>query len=231
MYGSKPQISYELLVMNWQEAQDFIELVAPTPYYAEQYRAGEKCYLPILESMLAERYFNSVLEVGPGYGTTAILMRSMGRIVTVIDSMPVGTFMRQSLLDATQIQYQQKDIEFDYDPYNRYDLIICTMVIMHLKYRPDAALKNIIRMMRPGTPLIVSVLDKMQSPTTGPFGIDWRSIPEVGTVPPTPDMFTCMYTVETFTELLRSVFHNVAVTAPPGAYTIFGECSFPKEFV
>ena len=217
--------------MTWEEAQDIVQALAPRQYYAEEYRVGEKYYLPELTEYLKKECApgQDVLEIGPGWGTTDVWMAAFGLKVTVIDVMPIGEFIRPALLELMRVRYIQQNIEEKAPEIGMFSLVVCTQVIMHLKYRPDTALRNIAKMMTPDAKLIVSVLDKHQCSDTGPFGFKWWEIPEYGKAAPTPDIITCMYNRETFEGLLSSVFNSVRVWVPKGALVLFAECSNAKS--
>ena len=137
--------------------------------------------------------------------------------ITVMDIMPKGHWITQELLDLCGAEFIQGDICAG--PLARtFDLIVMTQVIPHLKYQPVQALEHVCEMMNGA--LVACVLDDPEMPAA--FGHDWRAVPLHGDVPPVEDMVVCMYTTETFEEIMDAVFDEVRLWHPPGP-VIFGE--------
>jgi len=201
---------------------------APHDYYYDQYRHMERMYLPALFKTLDEYPPSRVLEIGPGWGTTAVWLADKGHDVTVMDLMPVGTFMTQELINAINITYVHFDIEDAPGPLDsgigRFDLVIMTQVIPHLAWRPDRALRHVRQLMTPEAEFITSALDRKDYPDLdATFGDDWTSVPEWGTTDRCEDIVKCMYTKKAFEDLLHTEFDHVTIWKPTLSTVLFAK--------
>jgi len=209
--------------MDFRKAQRVVAEHAPNDYYADHYRPMEQMYLPALFETLENTSPRRILEIGPGWGTTAVWLSEKGHDVTVMDLMPIGTFVTQSLMDDYGVTYVHSDIEDSPGPEDgTFDLVIMTQVIPHLAWRPDRALRHVGQLMSPDADFITSVLDRRnyRSLDTA-FGDDWMAVPEWGTTTRCDDIVKCMYTKKTFTALLKAEFPNVTVWKPRRSTVIF----------
>jgi 2-polyprenyl-3-methyl-5-hydroxy-6-metoxy-1,4-benzoquinol methylase len=216
--------------MDFRQAQDVAALHAPHDYYQREYRAMERMYLPALFDDLKRVAAGRVLEIGPGWGTTAAWLSAGGHEVTVMDLMPVGTFMTQDLIDEYRITYVHNDIEDQPSPDGRdlgsFDLVIMTQVIPHLAWRPDRSLRHLAALMGPHALFVTSVLDRKDYPDLDcAFGDDWRQVPEWGTTAKCDDVVKCMYTRESFEDLLGSTFTDVSIWKPRKSTVLFARAS------
>lgn len=214
--------------MDFDEAQAVAARYAPHDYYEREYRAMERMYLPSLFKHLEGVQPTKVLEIGPGWGTTAAWLSDRGHDVTVMDLMPLGTFMTQELLDTHAITYVHNDIEDrpfpEHGEPSRFDLVILTQVIPHLAWRPDRTLRHITELMTPSGTFVTSVLDRKNYRTLdATFGDDWHAVPEWGTTEKCTDVVKCMYTKKTFASLLRTSFSHVRIWKPMRSTVLFAE--------
>lgn len=212
--------------MDFDEAQDLAEQHAPQSYYAESYRIMERMYLPALFNHLETYPATRVLEIGPGFGTTAAWLAAHGHDVTVMDRKPVGTFMTQELIDTIGVAYVHNDVEDQASPDGQdlgsFDLIIMTQVIPHLAWRPDRALRHVRSLLAHKGTFVTSVIDqKDYGDLESAFGDDWRNIPEWRTADESTDIVKCMYTKKAFSSLLNAEFSKLTIWKPKGGRTLF----------
>lgn len=209
--------------MDFREAQLVVANHAPNDYYVEHYRSMEQMYLPALFRTLEKTSPRRILEIGPGWGTTAVWLSEKGHDVTVMDLMPIGTFVTRSLMDDYGVTYVQADIEDSPGPVDgTFDLVIMTQVIPHLAWRPDRALHHVGRLMHPDGELVASVLDRRDYRSLdATFGDDWTAVPEWGTAERCEDIVKCMYSKKTFTALLHTEFRSVEVWKPRRSSVLF----------
>lgn len=206
-------------------AQDYVAARAPRGYYAETYRGGEDLYLPGVAALLRVLPPTRVLDVGPGWGTMAVLLRSWGWEVDVVDCMPVGTFITEALLLETGIRYHHCALETDLVlPSLAADLVLLTMVCGHLRYRPDHALRRVAHWLAPGGVLVCSNIDKRRQPVPCAYA-DWRQMPLLGDPRGTvTDLVTCMMDEAEYRELLTGCFAEATVWADPVTPILYGIC-------
>jgi 2-polyprenyl-3-methyl-5-hydroxy-6-metoxy-1,4-benzoquinol methylase len=220
-------------MLTLSEAQDLVERLAPTDYYREHYRGFEADYLQdVAELVDGRRPGLPVLEVGPGWGTLAVWMVSRGYDVTVLDYLPLGTFMAQPLLDETGIRYVQGSIDHDAAPGGLipgYELVVMTQVIPHLKWSPVDALSNVANVMHPEGTLVTSALDAELYPHIQPAHRHWSEVPRwTPEARPAEQLEICMYTQEALGDLLSGAFESVRVWRPAGSTTLLATCKWPK---
>jgi 2-polyprenyl-3-methyl-5-hydroxy-6-metoxy-1,4-benzoquinol methylase len=213
------------VIIEFEKTQELIAEFAPRDNYVEEYRHMEQMYLPALFQSLEALPSGRAIEVGPGWGTTASWLRDGGWSVTVVDLLPVGTFMTQELIDHLGIRYVLHNVE-DSPPDNvelgSFDLAIMTQVIPHLVWRPDRALRNARSIVRPGGTLVTSALDRADYPDLeATYGDDWRTVPVWGSTEPSTDMVKCMYTRASFQDLLNEVFEEFTIWKPPESTVLF----------
>lgn len=214
-------------MLTLREAQDTVERLAPGPYYRDHYRGFEADYLQGVADVVAEQPSGlRVLEVGPGWGTLAVWMAARGYDVTVMDYLPIGTFIAPALLDETGIHYEQWAIDQSAPPPGLgYGLVVMTQVLPHLKWSPVTALRNVASVMHPDGTLVTSALDAECYPHIHPAFSHWRDVPQwTPGAEPVPDLEVCMYTQETLGELLSGAFMSVRVWRPEGSTTMLATC-------
>lgn len=215
--------------MTIQQAQDFVERMAPNPYYADHYRGYEADYLQGVADIVSEQDAGrQVLEIGPGWGTLAVWTVNHGHDVTVLDQEPIGTFIAPELLRRTGIRYVQGAIDEDAPPADLrpgYELVVMTQVLPHLKWSPLQALQNVAAIMHPEGLLVTSALDAECYPHIVPAHRHWSHVPlwRPG-AEPTPDLEVCMYTQDELEDLLRQVWDTVHVWRPEGSTTMLATC-------
>ena len=214
--------------MNLREAQSTAASYTDNPYYLSDYRPMERLYLPSLFRLLKGVEPCRVLEIGPGWGTTAIWLSDRGHATTVMDLVPSGTFMSEQMLDDYGIAYIQNDIEDQAVPSHTdpgtFDIVIMTQVIHHLAWRPDRALQHASSLMATEGRFITSVLDRRRYRNLDTaYGDDWRDVPQWGDGTKSTEVVKCMYTKATFESLLRTVFDDVRVWRPLLPSVIFGD--------
>lgn len=215
--------------MTITQAQDFVERLAPGPYYRDHYRGYEADYLQGVADVVSEQPPGlRVLEIGPGWGTLSVWMVNHGHDVTVLDYLPVGTFIAEALLRRTGIRYVQGAIDEDAPPADLrtdYELVVMTQVLPHLKWSPLQALRNVAAVMHPRAMLVTSALDAECYPHIHPAFAHWRDVPEWAPgAEPAPELEVCMYTHETLAELLSGSFTSVRVWRPEGSTTMLATC-------
>ena len=219
--------------MTLSEAQDYVERLAPGPYYRDHYRGYEADYLQdVIDLLLPLGSGRRVLEVGPGWGTLAVWMTDRAHQVTVLDQQPVGTYIAEDLLRHMGIRYVQGAIDEYALPdgiSGQFDLVVMTQVIPHLKWRPDAALRHVNHVLATSGRLITSALDSRCYPHVTPAFERWQDVPVYESwLTPVPDVEVCMYTQETFRELLETEYGLVRITQRPGSTTMLAECRRPR---
>ncbi len=212
--------------MDFAEAQAVATKHAPSDYYVDNYRDMERMYLPALLERIDATPPTRVLEVGPGWGTTAVWLADRGHDVTVMDLMPLGTWITPEMIEAYGITYVYNDIEDAPTPdgvdLGTFDLVIMTQVIPHLAWKPDRALRHIAGLMSAQGEFITSVLDRRNYKTLdATFGDDWTRTPEWRTTDMCTDIVKCMYTRTTFSALLESVFKTVEIWKPRRSTVLF----------
>jgi len=154
--------------------------------------------------------------------------------VTVLDQQPVGTYIAEDLLKQTGIRYVQGEVDGyclpdDVFLVGGYDIVVMTQVIPHLKWRPDAAIRNVNRVLSRSGRLITSALDAGCYPHVTPAFPRWQDVPVYESwLAPVPDVEVCMYTEETFRGLLETEYGLVRITQRPGSTTMLAECRKPK---
>lgn len=214
-----------MVITGLEKTQELIAEFAPRDYYVEQYRHMERMYLPGLFESLESLAPGRAIEVGPGWGTTASWLRDRGWTVTVVDLLPVGTFITQELIDHLGVRYVRHDIEKsppDNVELGSHDLAIMTQVIPHLVWRPDRALRNAASLVRSGGTLVTSALDRADYPDVdATYGDDWRAVPEWRSSEPSTDMVKCMYTRTSFEDLHAEVFQEFRIWKPPESTVLF----------
>lgn len=215
--------------MTIEQAQDLVERMAPNPYYADHYRGYEADYLQGVADIVAEQPPGlRVLEIGPGWGTLSVWMVNHGHDVTVLDYLPVGTFIAEQLLRRTGIRYVQGAIDEDAPPADLrtdYELVVMTQVLPHLKWSPLQATRNVAAVMHPRAMLVTSALDAECYPHIMPAHRHWAYVPQWHPgAEPTPELEVCMYTREDLTGLLSQVWTAVRVWRPEGSTTMLATC-------
>ena len=213
--------------MTIEQAQDFVERMAPNPYYRDHYRGYEADYLQGVADVVSEQPPGlRVLEIGPGWGTLAVWMAARGYDVTVMDYLPVGTFISPALLDETGIQYEQWAIDQSAPPPGLgYELVVMTQVLPHLKWSPADAVRNVASTMHQDGLLVTSALDAECYPHIVPAHRHWAHVPQWSPgAEPTPELEVCMYTRDTLRDLLDLAFTSVRVWRPEGSTTMLATC-------
>ncbi|MGI9585947.1 MAG: class I SAM-dependent methyltransferase, partial [Acidimicrobiia bacterium] len=194
-------------------------------YYVNQYRGMERMYLGPLFEKLDDYEPMRVLEIGPGWGTTAAWLADKGHTVTVMDLMPVGTFMTQNLIDEIDVTFVHHDIEDAAWPEGepeQFDLVVMTQVLPHLAWRPDRALKHVTELMADDAVFVTSVLDrKNYRDLDATFGDDWMDVPEWRTEDRCEDIVKCMYSKRSFRQLLETQFTDIRIWKPARSTVLF----------
>jgi len=204
------------------EVQCVIEKLAPSDGYRNAYRRMEETYLPAVCDWLRAQPRGRLLEVGPGWGTTALWAKANGwSDITLLDVVDRGTWITDELLDMVGGRYIQGDIcagPLD----ERFDTVVMTMVVGHLKYSPVEALEH-VRLMQHGWALISALAEEPHPPAA--YGYDWRAVPRYGEATPVADMVVCAYNEDTFAEMVREVWPLARVWRPPGP-VVFAEVCY-----
>jgi len=216
--------------MDFDEAQLIASKYAPSDYYDREYRGMEQMYMPALFSAIEEYPVGRVLEIGPGWGTTAVWLNAKGFDVSVMDFVPIGQFMSRELIDEYNITYIHHDVEDSAMPdgteIEKFDLVIMTQVIPHLAWRPDRAIRHVRELMSPDAMYITSVLDrKSYRRLDSAFGHNWRDVPEWKTTDRSPDTIKCMYNEKMFRSLLENQFSRVDTWKPRRSTVLFAKAA------
>jgi len=221
--------------MDLLEAQDTVQANVPVTcfndYYEKVYRGYEQYYLPWLSERLKNLAPGSALDVGPGWGTIITFLSGLGWNVTAMDDQPLGTYISQFLLDKIGARFVQHDILLA-PLEEKFDLVSCTQVLLHLKYRIDRAVRHLAAMLAPGGLAIISALSPdYYKNLKSSYGTEWERMPEYGSgAPPAPDVVTCMLTQASFANLLGRYFGKVDISIPTGQNVhsvMFAECGNP----
>lgn len=211
--------------MKLSEAQDIVQAVAPHDYYEKHYRGFEKDYLQHIVNTLPPPMVQKrrVLDIGPGWGTMMVLMSSWGWDVTVMDIEERGTFLSDGLLTLCRAAYVKQDVlEKPLD--SKFDVILCTQVLLHLKYNMSRALINIRDMLAEDGVALLTVLDPECYPKLDVAFPLWARVPEYRTAPAHGKLVTCVIGRNDFEKLLRTVFNEVGVCRPQGSTVLLAEC-------
>jgi cyclopropane fatty-acyl-phospholipid synthase-like methyltransferase len=219
------------------QAQDLVACYAPRPYYAETYyaetyRGYEASYLPEVAARVLALPPGRVIDVGPGWGTMAVLLASHGWAVSVVDFLPLGTFITPSLLDETGIQYHQCAVETDdvLPPLPPADLLLMTMVFGHLRYRPDNAIRRVSPWLAHDGLFVCANIDTARCPPVAHAYPDWHDMPVPGDGAATvDDLVTCMLEQDDYAELLEDCFDDVTVVPSVGQAMLHGVCCHPRR--
>lgn len=116
----------------------------------------------------------SVLEVGSFPGVMSIVVKHCGYQIDCIDLNPERM---QVLMDKNGLDVRRCDIETEDLPFadDRYDVVIFTEVLEHLRVNPLHALRELKRVLKPGGTLVLTV------PNISPvhrlkflFGVDYQ---------------------------------------------------------
>ena len=208
-----------------EQAQDVVEEYAPSDYFRDTYRAWESRYLPHICAVVENDEPGVALDIGPGWGTMVSWLASRGYLVGVLDNAPRGKFISEQLCQALALRYYQSSIEAAVIPTGFYDLVLMTQVLTHLKWRPDAAMRQVAKALAPGGTAIISVTDAEQYDYGEVPYSHWTDVPTVDSgAEALPNETICTYTEHIFEDLLRTAFTNVRITKPEGAQTLIAEC-------
>lgn len=218
------------------EAQDVVAQYAPRTYYESRYRQMELDYMPWLCEALATLPAGRVLDIGPGWGTIPVWLRSRGWDVTVLDFVPLDSdegFMGSELCNVAGIRFEQVNIERG-RLLEEFDVVLMTQVIPHLRWRPDRAIRNAAKMVGDHGLFIASVLNAGDYPAlVGEYDQSWGAVPEFTRRKEQPSVedvvVMCMYDEEDFQSLLWTGFSWVQTWQPSKSTTIFGQCKQPRR--
>lgn len=152
--------------------------------------------------------------------------------VDVVDLMPLGHWIPPDLAAQCGAEYVQHDICTGAVPRlgaGAYDLLLMGQVLGHVKWRPDGALWNVSRLLKPGGVALVHVLDRERTPIESAT-LDWRDLPVYPDGEPTEMMNSTQYDRASFAALLATAFCGVHLWDDDGGSVIFGECRAPREY-
>lgn len=208
-------------------------------YYVTHYREYEADYLPALINSLQIVRPGQAVEVGPGWGTMSAWLIGRGWDLLIVDHVSLGQFITQDFLgDLGFIAHQNSqtlEYLFETDIFNLKskkiaDLVLMTQVIPHLKFRPDVAVKNAASLLKESGAFVCTALDWNCYPDLIPSYKYWRDVPSyLDLRSPCEATVVTMYTEETFSELLSSVFKHVTIWRPPESTCLFAVCQEPLE--
>ena len=216
--------------MTLREAQDIVQQHAPTPYYREKYRALEDEYLSLVVEILGGLNPKHLVDVGPGWGTLAVWAWGNGALVDVVDFVDRGTFLTKELCERAHLHYHQVFLETDrHLPPLLGDVVTMTMVIGHLRYRPDNAIGRAARLLPNAATFVCCNVDKARCPEMVPAYVSWKDMPVPGEdVFPSDKLVTCTFDEGEYRELLGSCFDEVEVKAAPDVPILTGVCRVPR---
>jgi len=225
-FSGKQLSDLDLSKEDLNRIQNTILQRAPHDYYSREYQHMERLYLPALFNELRPFNPSSILEIGPGWGTTALWLKERGHDITVMDLMPVGSFMTQEFINELGIRYLHHDIEDTPFPESLsipvFDIVIMTQVIPHLAWRPDRAIGHIASLLKGGGTFFTSVLDRPDNLNVeATFGDNWRDVPEWNTTEKCTDVVKCMYNEVTFRELIMTAFPEPNIWKPEASTVLF----------
>jgi ubiquinone/menaquinone biosynthesis C-methylase UbiE len=187
-------------------------------YYAKTYRLGEISDQPIICALVDDMLPCSVLEVGPGWGTLATYLASHDCQVTVMDCAEQDVYMPTGLCEKYRIEYVHQDVsEKALD--RKFDLVVCSEVLLHLEHRPDRAVRHIGRM----TGQLAVVVVPANEPRPMAYKT-WRDLPEYGQPVPMTHYNRMKFTDDEFRDLLSGAFGSVEIIKPRWSPDKFGIC-------
>lgn len=153
------------------------------PTYAEAYRSAEFFYWSHIPAWMAgdaaERPLESVLDVGCGYGTLALLARRRsGAAVDLIDFNP--TYLSAGLVARHHLRFALSNVELDDHPWpgTHYTAILLTETLEHLNFHPVPTLEKLRRLLAPGGHLYLS------TPDASEWGRVTAYYPSLDAIPP-----------------------------------------------
>lgn len=137
--------------------RDDVSLVAPAvaPWWTGYLRKSADRYLEILSFLNEEDRGARILEIGSFPGHFTVVLKRLGYNVAGVDLDPGrgGAFWEKHGLDVRRTDIEQEPLPF---PDGAFDVVLFTETIEHLRLNPLHALREIVRVLRPGGRMILS---------------------------------------------------------------------------
>lgn len=154
----------------WQrkviEAQRTVTEHNPQVYYLERYKSDEPFYWYFTPEMIlndSKNFGNApldILDIGCGYGTLLAYSQSVYPKANLY-GIDMNRYISDDLKTHLGVKFEQMDIEKRPIPFEdvRFDIVIMTEILEHLKYNPVPTLSKIRERMTPDGILYLSTPD------------------------------------------------------------------------
>jgi ubiquinone/menaquinone biosynthesis C-methylase UbiE len=120
-------------------------------------------YLNSLASWVCARPGESVLDAGSGTGNLSVKMRARGASVVSLDSSPVGLAIHREKDPSARLELASLESRLPF-PDHVFDHVVCASVLFALSESGRrTALREVLRVLKPGGRLLVTVLRRNQS--------------------------------------------------------------------
>jgi SAM-dependent methyltransferase len=144
-----------------EDLQDHFELVdSQIAQWARNYGPGHiQHYRDIITRVgriIDEDNITQILDIGAVPGHISAMLKHVNLNVSVVDIAPERA---KDLFESMQIPTYKVELDFEPLPFDddHFDLVLCCEVLEHLRLQPLAVLKQILRVLRPGGHLLLSV--------------------------------------------------------------------------
>ncbi|MHC5056615.1 MAG: class I SAM-dependent methyltransferase [Planctomycetota bacterium] len=122
-----------------------------------------EAYLDGLASCVCARPGESVLDAGSGTGNLSVKMRALGASVVSLDSSPVGLAIHREKDPSARLELASLESRLPF-PDSMFDSVVCASVLFALSESGRrTALREFLRVLKPGGHLLVTVMRKKQS--------------------------------------------------------------------
>lgn len=209
-----------------KECQDLVYKWNGNKYFQDSYRHQEQYYLPDIVKELEGKTFENGLDIGPGYGSLSLWLKinKITKNQKMLDIMPIDHWIMYDFLQKYSLKFEQKSV-FDLNEVEQYDLITMTQVFLHLKFRPDLAVRNIYNALKDGGTFISCILNIDKHPhVDADYYHDWEDIPKYGTAEESDSMVIFMADIHDYERLLKTYFSDVEVKENSNGLELIGIC-------